>query len=156
MFARSLISLVAIAVVLSAADTKPAGEREVALWVLRQGGTVLLAGADEYTNDPFALPAGDIRLAGVDMHGTVLDPKELEPLRALTGLRELLIPARVWSPASDIKAPYSDEVFDFFSGMQHLERFQAGLTTLAWLDLWDAGLVRMAPLAQLKDLRVSL
>src|SRR5260370_1130707 len=88
------------------------------------------------------------------MHGTLADPKELEPLRHLTGLRELFLPARVWSPASDIKAPYSDEVFDFFSGMKHLERFQAGLTTLAWLDLWDAGLVRMAPLAQLKDLRV--
>src|ERR1051326_9006458 len=90
------------------------------------------------------------------MHRTLADPKDLEPLRHLTGLRELFIPARVWSPVSDVKAPYSDEMFDFFSGMKQLERFQAGLTTLAWLDLWDAGLVRMAPLAQLKDLRVSL
>src|SRR5260221_1792569 len=131
-------------------------ERDVALWVMREGGRVRLDGATEYINDPFELPAGEVHLVGIDMHGTLADPKELEPLRHLTGLRELLIPARVWSPASDIKAPYSDEVFDFFSGMNHLETFQAGLTTLAWLDLWDTGLVRMASLAQLKDLRVSL
>src|SRR5205809_70596 len=140
----------------AADDTANVSERDVALWVLREGGRVLLDGAAEYTSDPFALPPGTVHVAGVDMHGTVADPKELEPLRHLTGLCELFVPARVWSPASDIKAPYSDEVFDFFSGMKHLERFQAGLTTLAWLDLWDAGLVRMAPLAQLKDLRVSL
>jgi len=93
---------------------------------------VLLDGAAEYTSDRFALPAGTVHLVGVDMHGTVADPKELDPLRHLTGLRELFLSARVWSPASDIKAPYSAEVFDFFSGMKHLERFQAGLTTLAW------------------------
>src|SRR5260370_454355 len=100
MFVRCLLSLGMIAVILglaptlSAADTKPLDERGIALWVLRQGGSVQVAGADEYTNDPFELPAGTIRIAGVDMHGTVLDPKELEPLRALDGLRELLIPAR--------------------------------------------------------------
>src|SRR5438477_12626946 len=61
----------------------------------------------------------------------------------------------MWSPVSDVKAPYSDEMFDFFRDMKKLERFQAGLTTLAWLDLWDAGLQRMASLSQLKDLRIE-
>jgi len=82
----------------------PVTERDVALWVMREGGRVLLDGAVEYTSDPFELPAGEVHLAGVDMHGTLADPKELESLRHLTGLRELYIPARVWSPASDIKA----------------------------------------------------
>ena len=40
--------------------------------------------------------------------------------------------------------------------MKKLERFQAGLTTLAWLDIGDEGVKRMAPLPQLKDLRVAL
>jgi hypothetical protein len=40
-------------------------------------------------------------------------------------------------------------MFDFFSGIKKLEKFEAGLTTLAWLDLWDVGLARIAPLAQL-------
>src|SRR6266849_6011864 len=141
---------------LQAAEAATEAERDVALWVLREGGRVLVAGAAEYTSDPFELPAGNIHIAGVDLHGTVLDPKELAPLNKLTELRELFIPARVWSPVSDVKAPYSDEMFDFFTGMKHLEKFEAGLTTLAWLDLWDAGLARMAPLTQLKDLRVAL
>ena len=47
-------------------------------------------------------------------------------------------------------------MFDYFAGLKHLEKFQAGLTTLAWLDLWDKGLERMAPLTGLKDLRVAL
>ena len=40
--------------------------------------------------------------------------------------------------------------------MKKLEKFQAGLTTLAWLDIGDEGVKRMAPLTQLKDLRVAL
>ncbi len=131
-------------------------DRDVAMWVLRKGGRVLLDGAAEYTSDPFELPVGMLRVVGVDMHGTVTDPKDLEPLAKLTELREVYVPARVWSPVSDVKAPYSDEMFDYFKNMKKLERFQAGLTTLAWLDLWDVGLARMAPLTQLKDLRVSL
>lgn len=87
----------------------PASEREVALWVLHEGGRVLLDGAAEYTSDPFDLPPGDLHSAGVDMHGTLADPKEHAPLSKLTGLREMYLPARVWSPASDIKAHYSDD-----------------------------------------------
>ena len=89
------------------------------------------------------------------MHGTVTDPKELAPLAKLTGMRELFLPARMWSPVSDVKAPYSDEMFDFFRDMKKLERLQVGITTLAWLDLWDAGLQRMAGLSGLKDLRIE-
>ena len=153
----------AISATLLLAPALPAGgtavsasERDVALWVLREGGRVLLAGASEYTSDPFDLPSGDLHVAGVDMHGTVVDPKELAPLARLTDVREMFIPARVWSPVSDVKSPYSDEMFDYFAGLKHLETFQAGLTTLAWLDLWDKGLERMAPLTGLKDLRVAL
>src|SRR5579872_4357834 len=132
-----------------------ASDREVALWILREGGRVRLDGAPNYIGEPFDLPAGEFHIVGVDMHGTVTDPKELAPLSQLTEVRELFLPARMWSPVSDIKAPYSDEMFDFFRGMKKLVRFQAGLTTLAWLDLWDAGLQRMSPLGQLKDLRLE-
>ena len=98
---------------LPATDTAAtASERDVALWVLREGGRVRLDGASEYTGDPFDLPAGDLHVVGVDLHGTVVDPKELAPLARLTGLREMYLPARIWSPVSDVKSPYSDEMFD--------------------------------------------
>src|ERR1041385_7401115 len=67
--------------------------RQVALWVLREGGRVLLEGGAEYISDPFELPTGDLRIVGVDMHGTVTDPKELGPLSKLTEVRELFLPA---------------------------------------------------------------
>ena len=82
----------------------------------------------------------------VDMHGTVTEPKDLEPLKKLAFVRELYVPARVWSPVSDVKAPFADESFQYYQGMSRLEKFHAGLTTLAWLDIGDEGVKRMAPL----------
>src|SRR5262249_31668704 len=76
-------------------------------------------------------------------------------LRKLTEVRELYIPARVWSPVSDVKAPFADESFEYYQGMSKLEKFHAGLTTLAWLDIGDEGVKRMAPLKQLKHLRLN-
>ena len=39
--------------------------------------------------------------------------------------------------------------------MKELEKFHAGLTTLAWLDIGDEGVKRLTPLTQLKDLRLN-
>ena len=80
-FPRRFVLVVAASFLLLAADTAAAGsERDVALWALREGGRVLLDGASEYIGDPFDLPSGDIHVVGVDLHGTVVDPKELAPL----------------------------------------------------------------------------
>ena len=89
------------------------------------------------------------------MHGTITEPKELEPLSKLTHVSELYVPARVWSPVSDVKAPFADESFQYYQGMKELEKFHAGLTTLAWLDIGDEGVKRLTPLTQLKDLRLN-
>ena len=84
----------------------------------------------------------------------MVDPKALEPLKKLTQVWESYIPARVWSPVSDVQAPFADESFQFYQGMKKLEKFHAGLTTLAWLDIGDEGVKRLAPLTQLKHLRL--
>src|SRR4051794_10781705 len=101
-----LISLLCIAALQAgmAADVA-SDDREVALWILRKGGRVRVEGGTAYTADPFALPEGPFRIAGADMHGTVVDPKEMEPLGRLPELQEVLLPARVWSPTFDIKSP---------------------------------------------------
>src|SRR3989441_811050 len=137
------------------AEITPAEERSIALWILRRGGQVIVDGLEKPISDPFDLPARDFRIVVVDMHGTITEPKELEPLKKLTGVRELYIPARVWSPVSDVKARLADESFAFYQGMSKLEKFHAGLTTLAWLDIGDEGVKRMAPLTQLKHLRLN-
>ena len=77
-----------------AADTAPAqDDRATALWVLKKGGRIRLTGDRKYISDPFDLPEGLIRIAGVDMHGSIADPKDLEPLRKLKELRDLNCPA---------------------------------------------------------------
>ena len=73
----------------------------------------------------------DFRIVTVDMHGSVIEPKQLEAIKKLEHVRELYVPGRVWSPVSDVKAPFSDESFQYYQGMKQLDTFSAGLTTLA-------------------------
>jgi len=137
------------------AEITPAEERDIARWIIRKGGQVMVTGVAHPIGDPFELPTDDFRILVVDMHGTITDPKQLEPLSKLTHVRELYVPARVWSPVSDVKAPFADESFQYYQGMKDLEKFHAGLTTLAWLDIGDEGVKRMTSLTQLKDLRLN-
>ena len=142
-------------VFIASAEITPAEERDIARWIIRKGGQVMVTGVSQPIGDPFDLPSGDFRIVVVDMHGTITEPKELEPLSKLTHVRELYVPARVWSPVSDVKAPFADESFQYYQGMKELEKFHAGLTTLAWLDIGDEGVKRLTPLTQLKDLRLN-
>src|SRR5262245_21810364 len=130
-------------------------ERQVALWILRRGGQVMVDGVADPIGDPFDLPHRDFRIVLVDLHGTVIEPKQLQEIQKLEHVRELYVPARVWSPVSDVKAPFADESFQYYKGMKQLELFHAGLTTLAWLDIGDEGVKRLAPLSQLKHLRLN-
>src|SRR5258707_6187810 len=61
----------------------PVAERDVALWVMREGGRVRLDGATGYINDPLELPARDVHLVGLDIHCTPAHPEEVEALRQL-------------------------------------------------------------------------
>jgi hypothetical protein len=137
------------------ADVSFAEERQTALWILRRGGQVMIDHVETPIGDPFALPDRDFRVVVVDMHGTVIEPKQLEAIKKLEHVRELYVPARFWSPVSDVKAPFSDESFEYYQGMKQLETFSAGLTTLAWLDIGDEGVKRLAPLTQLKHVRLN-
>src|ERR1051326_3903805 len=132
-----------------------AEEREGALWILRRGGQVMVDGVENPIGDPFDLPDRNFRIVMVDLHGTVIEPRQLQEISKLESVRELYVPARVWSPVSDVKAPFSDESFQYYQGMKQLETFSAGLTTLAWLDIGDEGVKRLAPLTQLKHLRLN-
>src|SRR5215470_16740532 len=137
------------------ADITFAEERQVALWILRRGGQVMVEGIDHPIADPFDLPDRDFRILVVDLHGTIIEPKQLQEIQKLEHVRELYVPARVWSPVSDVKAPFADESFQYYQGMKQLDTFSAGLTTLAWLDIGDEGVKRLAPLTELKHLRLN-
>ena len=40
----------------------------------------------------------DFRIVMVDLHGTMIEPKQLKEISKLEHVRELYIPARIWSP----------------------------------------------------------
>lgn len=137
------------------AEISFAEERKVAQWIIRRGGQVMIDGVEQPIGDPFDLPDRDFRVVMVDLHGAAIEPKQLQEIRQLEHVQELYVPARVWSPVSDVKAPYADESFEYYQGMKQLRTFSAGLTTLAWLDIGDEGVKRMAALSQLKHLRLN-
>ena len=79
-----------------AAEISPddTAEREVAEWVLRQGGEVILHGSDRRIRDLDQLPAGQFRihtLNVVDIHGSAAD---LARLGNLSDLRRLYVSSR--------------------------------------------------------------
>src|SRR5881392_1798622 len=90
-----LVTLALFAFRLSAIT--PAEERDIALWILLLGGQVMVDGVAQPISDPFDLPTREFRIVMVDMHGTVTEPKDLERLNKLADVRELYVPARVWS-----------------------------------------------------------
>ena len=55
-------------------------ERQVALWILRRGGQVMVEGVPDPIGDPFDLPEREFRIVMVDLHGTVIEPKQLRDL----------------------------------------------------------------------------
>lgn len=78
-------------------------ERAVAEWVIRQGGRVTLGGARGPVGELAALLAGEARITGIDLFGTLIEPRlrelrldstsvsdaGLASLRAMTELRSL-------------------------------------------------------------------
>ena len=137
------------------AEISFAEERQVALWILGAAGRSWSRESSVRSAILSTCRSGISGFVVVDLHGTVIEPKQLQEISKLEHVRELYVPARVWSPVSDVKAPFSDESFQYYQGMKRLETFSAGLTTLAWLDIGDEGVKRLAPLSQLKHLRLN-
>jgi hypothetical protein len=80
--------------------TAQQSEREVAEWAIRLGGGVTLEMGAEPVRDLSRLPAGDLRILGLDFTGTLVTPEDLPKLKALTAIRELFFPAYMWNQPS--------------------------------------------------------
>src|SRR3954470_7752983 len=90
---RSFVILrIATAIVFAAAAAFAATDREAAEWVIRKGGRVMVNGSRQSIALLADLPAGPLRLTGVDLTGTVLEPKDLQNLEGMQSIRELYLP----------------------------------------------------------------
>src|SRR5579864_7405625 len=95
-------------------------DRAAAEWVLRLGGTVTLEGQRQPVADLAELPSEDFHIEAIDLVGTLAEPKELERLKDLTHLRELLLPGPMWNPGAGSTLDANDD----FAYLSHLNRLE--------------------------------
>src|SRR5207302_669215 len=95
-------------------------DRAAAEWVLRLGGTVMVEGRARPVVDLADLPQSDFYLQGIDLVGTLADPKELVKLHDLTRLRDLFMPASMWNPGAGSTLDANDDL----QNLSHLTRLE--------------------------------
>ena len=132
-----------------------ADDRAVAEWVIRQGGRVIVAGGQNPIADISALPNQvTLTLTGVDLYGTIIEPKELAQLSRLTQLRELYLPGPSWNPGAGSRLDANEEL-SFLSTLRTIEKLHFSLHFLTNVNVQDKGLKHLEPLTNLKELRLA-
>ncbi|MES1258860.1 MAG: hypothetical protein ABUS51_10535, partial [Acidobacteriota bacterium] len=142
------------ALFLALSSVLAAMERDVAEWVIRQGGRVTINGQRRALAQLSELPSGELQLTGVDLLGTTIDPKELVRFSSLTGLKELFLPGASWTPGAGNKLDENASL-KYLAGLKTLERLEFSLHFLAYFNVSDAGFEQIATLTQLKELRCT-
>src|SRR5262245_38403130 len=123
----------------STTATAQLSEREIAEWVIRQGGRVILEGARKPIGDVAQLPTGEFRIFGVDLVGTLIEPKDLEKISGLTHLKELYLPGPIWNPGAGSSLDANEEL-KFLAGLKNLEKLHFSLHFLTNVNVQDKGL----------------
>lgn len=129
-----------------------ASDRQTAEWVLRLGGTVVLHGNSQRIHDVTQLPAGEFRLHTVNLVPLILQPAEFARLAGLSELRELYISGRTWH---SLPTKTSRESFQHLSGFTKLEKLVLSLPVQTDVQLEDTAIAAIAPLVNLKELRLA-
>src|SRR4051812_41073680 len=131
-----------------------AADRDAAEWIIRKHGRVMLNGDRQPIASLTELPKGAFQLTGVDLTGTVLDPKELTHLEGLEHVRELFLPGSAFTPGSGSRLEGNTDM-KAIAGMKELERLQFSLHFLSYFNVADAGLATFGGLTNLKEFRCA-
>ena len=127
-------------------------DRAAAEWVIRNGGSVKIAG--KLVNTLADLPAGDFRLNGVDLIGTIIDPNDMKKLSGLDELTELFLPGPIFNPGAGSRLDINDQIAAF-SGLKKLEKLHFSLHFLTNVNIQDKGLAHLKDLTGLRELRLT-
>ena len=132
-----------------------APDRMWAEWMLRMGGAVVLEGQRKPITDLADLPTTDFRIhtlnfTGITMYGASLQD-ELRHLPTLPHLKELYINGRLWY---DQPAPRLADTMSLFATSTELEKLVLSRPVQTYIPMNDAALKQLAPLKNLKELRV--
>ena len=129
-------------------------QRDAAEWIIRKGGRVMINGSREPLSRLGELPGGSFDVTGVDLGGTVLDPKELAHVAGLEHVRELYLPGSAFTPGAGSKLDGNAEL-KAIAGMKELQRLQFSLHFLPYFNVTDAGLSTFGGITGLKELRCA-
>jgi hypothetical protein len=147
-------SVIAACLLLTLCSSSEASDREVAEWAIRSGGRVLIGGSRAPIGSVTELPGGDLKITGIDLTGTIIEPKELEKISSLTELKELYLPGPSWNPGAGSRLNANAEL-KFLAGLKNLERLQFSLHFLTHVNVRDEGISQLHGLTQLKELRCA-
>jgi len=148
-----LMPRIILALLLATALAQAASDREIAEWAIRWEGRVTVDGSRQPIFDVSQIPAGAFHITGIDLTGSVMLPAELEKLQGLLTLRDLYLPGPVWNPGGGSED--ANDVFKALGTLKNLERLYFGWHFSANINVQDKGLVHLAGLTELKDLRCS-
>src|SRR5579872_5046889 len=141
-------------ILLPAAVSAQTPDRAAAEWVLRLGGTVTIEGAARSVRNLVNLPPGEFAISGIDLVGTLADPKDLVKLKGLSHLRELLLPGTMWNPGAGSTLDANDDLASL-SHLTSLEKLHVSGHFLSNINIQDKGLAHLAPLTGIKELRLA-
>ena len=119
-----------------------ATEREVAEWVLRWEGSLILEGSNQPVRYLSQLPAGDFHITAIDLTAAVMHPVELRKLAGLTHLRQLYLPGRIWNPGAGNEDKTG--VFEVLASLTSVERVAFGWHFNANMELDDKDINKLA------------
>ncbi len=142
-----------IALCLTAGLAQAASDRDIAEWVIRWEGRVVLEGHRQPITDTAQLPAGEIRIVGIDLTGCVMHPAELVKLSGLLSLRELYLPGPIWSPGG--ARENATEAFQALSTLKNVQKLYFGWHFSSQIDVRDPEIRQLLALTELTDLRCS-
>lgn len=131
------------------------GDRMWAEWMLRMGGAVVLEGQRKPITELADLPTTDFRIhtlnfTGITMFAASLQD-EMRHLPPLPHLKELYINGRLWY---DQPAPRQADTMGLFAGSTELEKLVLSRPVQTYIPMNDAALKQLAPLKNLKELRI--
>ena len=95
-------------------------DRDVAVWAIGMGGSVVLEGDSHRIRDVAELPDRDFRIEILNMIGTNMHAPHMEPFANLTALRELHLPGPMWNPRAESRTEYSEEI-RYLAGLKNLK-----------------------------------
>ena len=130
-----------------------ATEREVAEWVLRWEGSLILQGSNTPIRDVFQLPAGDFHIASIDLTAAVMRPVELRKLEGLTHLRQLYLPGKIWNPGAGNEDKAG--VFEALASLTSVERLAFSWHFNSNIEVDDKDIDKLAGWRGLKQFRCA-